>query len=186
MTGLIIVIGTILLPIIYIVVTYNTLVRLNQMIKEAWSNIDTELTRRYDLIPNLVETVKGYAQHEREVLERIVQTRNAAMLNNKLDPDATAKSQNELVQGLKSLFAVVEGYPELKANQNFLQLQDELINTEDRIQAARRFFNGNVRDMNNKVLTFPSNIIASFGGFQTHTFFEIENLDIRKPVSVKF
>lgn len=186
MLGLVIVIGIILLPIIYIVVTYNTLVRLNQMIKEAWSNIDTELTRRYNLIPNLVETVKGYAQHEKEVLERIVQTRNAAMLNHKIDPDEEAKSQNELVQGLKSLFAVVEGYPELKANQNFLQLQDELINTEDRIQAARRFYNGNVRDMNNKVLTFPSSIIASLGGFQTHTFFEVENLDIRKPVSVKF
>lgn len=186
MLGLVIVIGIILLPIIYIVVTYNTLVRLNQMIKEAWSNIDTELTRRYNLIPNLVETVKGYAQHEKEVLERIVQTRNAAMLNHKIEPDEEAKSQNELVQGLKSLFAVVEGYPELKANQNFLQLQDELINTEDRIQAARRFYNGNVRDMNNKVLTFPSSIIASLGGFQTHAFFEVENLDIRKPVSVKF
>jgi len=175
----------ILLPVVYIIVTYNSLVRLSQMIKESWSNVDTELRRRYDLIPNLVETVKGYAQHEREVLERIAQIRSDAMTNHE-DPETQAQRGNALVKELKTLFAVVEGYPELKANENYLKLQEELVNTEDRIQAARRFYNGNIRDLNNKVLTFPSSLIASMSGYSTQNYFEIESLEIRKPVSVNF
>jgi LemA protein len=175
----------ILLPVVYIIVTYNSLVRLSQMIKESWSNVDTELRRRYDLIPNLVETVKGYTQHEREVLERIAQIRSDAMTNHE-DPETQAQRGNALVKELKTLFAVVEGYPELKANENYLKLQEELVNTEDRIQAARRFYNGNIRDLNNKVLTFPSSLIASMSGYSTQNYFEIESLEIRKPVSVNF
>ena len=173
----------ILLPIIFIVVTYNSMVRLNQMITESWSNVDTELRRRYDLIPNLVETVKGYAAHEKTVFDDIAKARAAAVANTG-NPSSQAQDENKLVQGLKSLFAVAEGYPQLKANQNFLKLQDELTNTEDRIQAARRFYNGNVRDFNNKVLTFPSSLIASMGGFTQKDYFEIDSLDARQPVKV--
>ena len=173
----------IFLPILFIVVTYNTLVRLSQMITESWSNVDTELRRRYDLIPNLVETVKGYAKHEREVFDRIAQARAAAVANTG-KPSSQAEDENNLIRELKTLFAVVENYPELKANQNFLKLQEELVNTEDRIQAARRFYNGNVRDYNTKVQTFPSNLIASIFGFQTKDYFEIESLEARKPVTV--
>lgn len=173
----------ILLPIIYCVVTYNSIVKLNQLINESWSDIDTELKRRYDLIPSLVETVKGYAAHEKTVFEDIAKARSAAIANTG-NPASQAQNENQLVQSLKSLFAVAEGYPDLKANQNFLKLQQELINTEDRIQAARRFYNANVRDLNNKVLTFPSSLIASMGGFKTKDFFEIDSLDARKPVVV--
>lgn len=173
----------ILLLIFYIVLMYNTLVRLTQMITESWSNVDTELRRRYDLIPNLIETVKGYAKHEREVFEKVTQARAAAVANSG-NPASQAQDENKLIGGLKSLFAVVEGYPELKANQNFLKLQEELVNTEDRIQAARRFYNGNVRDYNTRVQTFPSNLIASMSNFQTKDYFEIDSLEVRKPVTV--
>jgi LemA protein len=183
MAGLIIIGVIILLPIIYVIVTYNSLVRLSQMITESWSNVDTELRRRYDLIPNLVETVKGYAKHEREVFEQIAQARAAAVANTG-NPASQAQDENKLIGGLKSLFAVVENYPELKANQNFLKLQQELVNTEDRIQAARRFYNGNVRDYNTRVQTFPSNLIASISNYQTKDYFEIESLEVRKPVIV--
>ena len=183
MEGLIIVGVIIFLPIIFVIVIYNSLVRLSQMITESWSNVDTELRRRYDLIPNLVETVKGYAKHEREVFDRITQARAAAVANTG-NPASQAQDENKLIGVLKTLFAVVEGYPELKANQNFLKLQEELVNTEDRIQAARRFYNGNVRDYNNKVQTIPSNIIASIFDFKTKDYFEIESLDVRKPVTV--
>ncbi len=176
--------GMVLLAfIIYCFGRYNSLVKLNQMIPESWSNIDTELRRRYDLIPNLVETVKGYAQHEKNIFERIAQARAAAMANTG-NPESQAQAENQLVNELKSLFAVVENYPELKANQNFLKLQQELINTENRIQASRRFYNSNVRDFNNQVLMFPSSMIASFGGFKTKEYFEIDSLEARKPVNV--
>ena len=183
MEGLIIIGVIIFLPIIFAIVTYNSLVRLSQMITESWSNVDTELRRRYDLIPNLVETVKGYAKHEREVFEQIAQARAAAVANTGR-PSSQAQDENKLISVLKSLFAVVENYPELKANQNFLKLQQELVNTEDRTQAARRFYNGNVRDYNNRVQTFPSNLVASKSGFQTIDYFEIESLEVRKPVTV--
>lgn len=179
-------IGLVLLPIvIWCVAAYNRLVNLRNMISESWSNVDAELRRRYDLIPNLVNTVKAYAAHERTVLEAVTEARGRAM-------DAVggtqehAQEENQLVQALRSLLAVAEAYPNLKADQNFLQLQHELVNTEDRIQAARRFFNGNVRDYNNLVQTFPSSIVAGMFGFRRRQFFEIEEAVARAVVSVGF
>jgi LemA protein len=183
--GAIFLLGILLVVLIWVIATYNSLVRLRQMIRESWSNVDTELRRRYDLIPNLVETVRGYAKHEREVLERVVQARAAAMASTG-SPASQAADENRLIQNLRSLLGVVEAYPDLKASQNFLQLQRELTNTEDRIQAARRFFNGNVRDYNTKVLSFPSNLIAGAAGMKQEEFFEIEDLGVRQPVPVSF
>ena len=151
-----------LLPIVYIVLTYNTLVALRNHIKDAWGNIDTELKRRYDLIPNLVATVKGYAAHEKEIFERVTELRSQCMANQG-KPNNQATDEN----------LVVENYPQLKADKNFLQLQRELVETEDRIQAARRFFNGNVRDYRNKCETFPSSIIAGTFGFESHDYFNV-------------
>ena len=161
-----------LLPIVYIVLTYNTLVALRNHIKDAWANIDTELKRRYDLIPNLVATVKGYAAHEKEVFERVTELR-AKCMQSRGAVNQQAADENLLVAALQKLLAVVENYPQLKADKNFLELQHELINTEDRIQAARRFFNGNVRDYRNKCQSFPSNIIAGVFGFESHDFFNV-------------
>ena len=172
-----------LLVLIWIVAMYNALVRLRQHCKESWSGIDTELRRRYDLIPNLVETVKGYAAHERQTLERVIEARNRALASTG-SPQSQAKDENALVGMLRQLFALSEGYPELKASRNFLQLQQELANTEDRIQAARRFYNANVRDLNTHVEVFPSNLVASALGFTKQEFFEIEDAGIRAPVAV--
>jgi LemA protein len=163
----------ILLPIVYVILTYNTLVALRNYISDAWGNIDTELKRRYDLIPNLVATVKGYAAHEREVFERVTQLRAQCMANNGT-VNEQAVTENELVGALQKLLAVVENYPKLKADQNYLELQRELVNTENRIQAARRFFNGNVRDYRNKCDTFPSSIIAGMFGFEKKDFFNVD------------
>ncbi|MBM4155675.1 MAG: LemA family protein [Lentisphaerae bacterium] len=173
----------VLVPILWLIGTYNGLVRLRNHCREAWSGIDTELKRRYDLIPNLVETVKGYARHEREVLETVVRARQQAAASNG-SPAAQARDENELVHSLNRLFAVAEAYPDLKANTNFLQLQTELVNTEDRIQAARRFYNANVRDLNTRTETFPSNLVASMFGFQRMEFFEVEEAAVRAPVKV--
>src|SRR5207244_9659903 len=142
------------------------------LIRNAWANIDTELRRRYDLIPNLVETVKGYAAHEREVFEEVARTRSAAA-GASGTPAQQAAAEGPFVAALGKLFAVAENYPELKANQNFLALQQELSNTEDRIQASRRFYNANVRDFNSRVQSFPSNVIAGMFGFKEEEFFEI-------------
>ncbi len=161
-----------LLPLIYIVVTYNTLVALRNYIRDAWSNVDTELKRRYDLIPNLVATVKGYAAHEREVLEQVTQLRVQCMASQGR-PEEQAVDENLLVAALQRLLAVVENYPQLKADQHFLQLQRELVNTEDRIQAARRFYNGNVRDYLNKCQTFPSSLVAGVFGFEPQDYFQV-------------
>jgi LemA protein len=166
-----------LLPVIFVVVQYNWLVSLRNYISESWSNVDTELKRRYDLIPNLVATVKGYAAHEREVLERITELRARCVANNG-SPAEQARDETQLVEALKQMFVVVENYPQLKADQHFLKLQQELITTENRIQAARRFYNGNVRDYRNKCETFPSNLVARMFGFQAHEFFSV-------PPSVK-
>jgi LemA protein len=160
-----------LLPIIYLILTYNTLVALRNHIRDAWGNIDTELKRRYDLIPNLVATVKGYAAHEKEIFERITQLRAQCMAS-----ERTVKKQadeSQLVDALQKLLAVVENYPQLKSDRNFLKLQQELVNTEDRIQAARRFYNGNVRDYKNKCQMFPSSIIAGAFGFQPEDYFNV-------------
>jgi len=172
-----------LLPIVYVLGTYNRLVKLRFMIRESWSNVDTELKRRYDLIPNLVETVKGYAAHERGVLEAVVRARTAAIASTG-SPASQARDENELVRQMRSLWAVVERYPDLKANENFLALQHELTNTEDRIQAARRFYNGNVRVLNVLVQSVPSNLVAGMFGFTEAEYFEIEDSSVRAPVHV--
>ncbi len=173
MEPLLIVVGAVvLLPAIYIVVTYNTLVALRNHIRDAWANVDTELKRRYDLIPNLVATVKGYAAHEKEVFERVTQLRAQCMASQGR-PEQQAVDENQLVAALQQMLAVVENYPQLKADQHFLKLQQELTNTEDRIQAARRFFNGNVRDYRNKCQMFPSSVIAGMFGFESQDYFNV-------------
>ncbi|MCX8036402.1 MAG: LemA family protein [Candidatus Sumerlaeia bacterium] len=172
-----------LIPVLYVIGIYNRLVKLRFTVRESWSNVDTELKRRYDLIPNLVETVKGYAKHEREVLEAVVRARAQAVASTG-SPASQARDENELVRQMRSLWAVVERYPDLKANQNFLRLQQELVNTEDRIQAARRFYNSNVRAMNVLVQSFPSNLIAGLFGFKGEEYFEIEDSGVRGPVAV--
>jgi LemA protein len=162
----------VLVPGLWLIVQYNSLVGLRNYIAEAWSNVDTELKRRYDLIPNLVATVKGYAAHEREVLERVVALRNRCFANHGPVADQ-ARDEGQLVDALKQMFVLVENYPPLKADQNFVKLQTELINTENRIQAARRFYNGNVRDYRNKCESFPSNLVAGIFHFPPHEFFSV-------------
>jgi len=166
------------IPLLWLIGTYNGLVRLRNHCKESWSDIDTELKRRHNLIPNLVETVKGYANHEKEVFTRVIEARNQADA-----PHDSVKQQSAdettLVHNVDRLFALAEDYPDLKADRNFLQLQEELVNTEDRIQAARRFFNANVRDMNNRVEMFPSSIIAGMGNFPLWDYFEVADLNVR-------
>jgi len=176
--------AVVLLPLLYVVVTYNTLVALRNHIRDAWGNIDTELKRRYDLIPNLVATVKGYAAHEKEVLDRVTQLR-AQCIASTGRPSEQAVDENQLVAALQKLMVVVENYPQLKADQHFLQLQRELVNTEDRIQAARRFFNGNVRDYRNKCQTFPSSFIANAFGFAPEDYFNVDPA-IREVPNAKF
>ena len=168
---------------IWLALTYNRLVTLRNRAQEAWSDINVQLKRRYNLIPNLVETVKGYAAHERGVFEKVTEARTRAMGAQTVREKADA--ENFLSQTLKSLFAVAENYPDLKASQNFLELQRELRDTEDKIQAARRFYNTNVRDLNIKIESFPANIVAGLFGFSKMDFFEIEG-EAREPVSVKF
>lgn len=154
----------------WIVLVFNGLVRTKNRTDEAWSDIDVQLKRRYDLIPNLINTVKGYAAHEKEVFEKVTEARSRAMgAGNEHDK---GEAENMLTGALKSLFAVAEAYPELKANQNFLELQRELSDTENKIQASRRFYNGNVRDLNTKIEVFPTNLIASALGFKKREFFE--------------
>ena len=162
---ILVVAAIILVPLLWFVATYNSLVRLRNHCRESWSGIDTELKRRYDLIPNLVETVKGYARYERETLERVIEARNLAA-GSTGSPASQAKDENVFVGALRSLFALAEGYPDLKASQSFLKLQGELANTEDRIQAARRFYNANVRDYNNRIEVVPSNLVAALFHFR--------------------
>jgi LemA protein len=179
-----VVLGIIVVILLWIAAMYNRLVRLRQHCREAWSTIDTELKRRYDLIPNLVETVKGYAAHERETLEAVIDARSRALASTG-SPQSQATDENALISTLRRLLVVVEQYPGLKASRHFLHLQEELANTEDRIQAARRFYNGNVRDLNTRIEVFPSNIIAGAFGFEPEEFFEIEGAGVRLPPSVR-
>jgi LemA protein len=172
-TALWIVLGVLVLIAIAGVVSYNRFVSQRQQIKDAWANIDTELRRRYDLIPNLVETVRGYASHERAVFENVTQAR-AAAVGATGTPGQQAAAEGPLVAALRQLFAVAEAYPDLKANQNFLALQQELANTEDRLQTSRRFYNANVRNYNERVKQFPSTITARAFNFEEEEFFEIE------------
>ena len=153
--------------------SYNRFVRQRQLIDNSWSNIDTELKRRYDLIPNLVATVKGYAAHEQSTLEAVIKARATAVASQG-DVATQAADENVLVDALKQVLALRESYPDLKASTQFLDLQQQLVTTEDRIQAARRFYNSNVRDYNTRVETFPSRLIATLGHFQTRDYFEVE------------
>jgi LemA protein len=168
-----IVLAVIALVVIGLIVSYNRFVSQKNLIRDSWANIDTELRRRYDLIPNLVETVKGYAAHEREVFEEVARTRSAAA-GATGNPAAQAAAEGPFVAALGKLFAVAEAYPDLKANQNFLALQAELSNTEDRLQTSRRFYNANVRDYNRRVQSFPSGLIARSFGFKEAEFFEVD------------
>lgn len=177
--GILVVVG------IFIWMTYNGLVTLKIRVDEAWSDITVQLKRRADLIPNLVNTVKGYAKHESGVFEEVTKARAAVM--DAKGVKETAEADNMLEGALKSLFAVAEAYPDLKASQNFSQLQDELVDTEDKIQAARRFYNGGVRDLNTKIKLFPNNIFAGMLGFTEREFFEVEDrASVEKPVDVQF
>lgn len=167
------------------IVIYNSLVQSRNRVDEAWSDIEVQLKRRYDLIPNLVNTVKGYAKHEEGVFTKVTDARAAAMAAP--TPGQKLAAENQLSQTIRSLFAVAENYPELKANQNFLSLQSDLTDTEDKIQAARRFYNGNVRDYNTKLQTFPQNLFASMLGFTARTFFDIDEKGPEgQPVNVQF
>lgn len=185
MSPTIIIIAVIAILAIALVVMYNGLITARIRVDEAWSDINVQLKRRYDLIPNLVNTVKGYATHEAKVFENVTKARTAAM--NATGIAQKAEAENMLADTLKSLFAVSEAYPDLKANQNFQQLQTEITDTEDKIQAARRFYNGNVRDYNTKLQVFPTNLFGNMLGFTHRDFFEVENqAEIEKPAEVKF
>jgi len=171
----------------WVVAGYNRLVSLKNRAKEAWADIDVQLKRRYDLIPNLVETVKGYAAHEKEVFEKVTEARARAMgAREGGDVRKLAEAENYLAETLKTLFAVAENYPDLKASQNFLELQKELMDTEDKIMYARRFYNANVRDLNIAIESFPTNIIASVFGFKKMDLFEIGAPEEREAPKVKF
>ena len=185
MTALWIVLGIIVVVALFLWLTYNALVKLKVRVDEAWSDITVQLKRRLDLIPNLVNSVKGYAEHESGVFDRVTQARANAL--NAQGVKETAEAENQFEGALKSLFAVAEAYPDLKANQNFIQLQQELVDTEDKIQAARRFYNGGVRDLNTKVQIFPNNIFAGMLGFTKREFFEVEDrTTVEQPVNVQF
>jgi len=168
-----VIVGIVGLLIVGAIVSYNRFISQRQFIRDSWANIDTELRRRYDLIPNLIETVKGYASHERELFEEVARTR-AAAAGATGSPAQQAAAEAPLIAALGRLFAVAEAYPQLRANENFLSLQTELANTEDRLQTARRFYNANVRDYNRRVQSFPSNLIASTFKFAEEEYFEVE------------
>ncbi len=187
MTWLWIVLGVVVLLVIVFFAMYNGLVRLKVRVDEAWSDITVQLKRRADLIPNLVESVKGYAAHEKQVFEDVTAARSAVVNATSQGPKAAAQAENQFEGALKSLFAVAEAYPDLKASQNFQQLQAELTDTEDKIMASRRFYNGGVRDLNTKIQTVPTNIVAGMAGIKQREFFEVEDqAAVEKPVEVKF
>ena len=179
-----VVLAVIAVTVVWLIAVYNGLIKLKTRTEEAWSDIDVQLKRRYDLIPNLIDTVKGYATHERELLENVTKARTNAM--NAGTAAEQGQAENMLTDTLKSLFAVAENYPDLKANQNFAKLQDELSDTENKIQAARRFYNGNVRDFNIKLQVFPTNIIAKQLGFEKRDFFEIDDEKEKEVPKVNF
>ena len=184
-TPLIIILVIIAVIVLWLIATFNRLIVLRNRKSEALSDIDVQAKRRYDLIPNLIETVKGYAKHEQGTFDKVVQARSAAMnaQGNQLEK---ASAENMLTSTLKSLFALSENYPDLKANTNFLELQRELSDTENKMMAARRFFNNTVIDLNNKLQTFPTNLIAGMMGFKEEKFFELANEAEREPVKVQF
>lgn len=180
-----IILGVLALVGIFLWVTYNGLVTLKVRVDEAWSDITVQLKRRADLIPNLVNTVKGYASHESGVFQAVTEARSAVM--DAKGVKETEQAENMLEGALKSLFAVAEAYPDLKASENFVELQRELVDTEDKIQAARRFYNSGVRDLNTKIQVFPNNVFAGMLGFTQQEFFEVEDMaTVENPVEVKF
>ncbi len=183
MIGVWIAVGVVGVVLLYGVLTYNRLVRLRVRTENAWSGIDVQLRRRYDLIPNLVETVRGYAAHERELFEEITRARTQAQVASGVQDQAQA--ENEITRSLRQLFAVVENYPQLKANENFLALQEELTGTESKIAFARQFYNDQVARLNTLIQSFPSNIVARLGSFVSREFFEIED-PVRGPVPVQY
>jgi LemA protein len=183
--ALIVVVGLVVIIGIYLWSTYNSLVTLNVRVEEAWSDITVQLKRRADLIPNLIDTVKGYAAHEKGVFESVTKAR-AETLSAQGPADASV-AENHMQAALKSIFAVAEAYPQLQASQNFLQLQGELVDTEDKVQAARRFYNGGVRELNTKIKVFPNNVFARRFGFAEHEFFEVADAaSIAEPPRVQF
>jgi len=186
MTFLYILIGLVVLVLLWAVWMYNRFVTLVNRAKEAWADIDVQLKRRYDLIPNLINTVKGYAKHEKETFQKVTEMRAAAMAAGGVREQGQA--ENMLTGALRSLFAVAENYPDLKANENFLELQRELTDTENKIQASRRFYNTNVRDLNIGLESFPQNLIGNMFNFQKREFFELNESDgaAREPVKASF
>ncbi len=189
MNPILIILIVLAIVVVYVIFLYNRFVTLRNRADEAWSDIDVQLKRRYDLIPNLVETVKGYATHEREAFENVTKARAQALSAEQSgNPAEMARAENMLSGTLKSLFAVAEAYPDLKANENFAKLQQELSDTENKIQAARRFYNSNVRDFNIAAESFPSNVIANMFKFTKREFFELEEGEeaARQPVKVDF
>lgn len=187
MIALIAVVAVVVLIGLFLWATYNVLVKLKMRVDEAWSDITVQLKRRADLIPNLVESVKGYASHEKGVFEEVTAARSAMMSATSQGPEATAKAENQFEGALKNLFAVAEAYPQLRASENFQQLQNELVDTEDKIQASRRFYNGGVRDLNTKIKVFPNNLVAGMLGFKEYEFFEVDDMaSVENPVEVKF
>ena len=185
MTALIVILVILAVVVIWVVGMYNGLVRAKNEVSNSWSQIDVQLNRRHDLIPNLVETVKGYMTHERETLEAVVKARQQAVQITGSIEDK-ARAENALSQTLRSLFAVSENYPQLKANENFLALQEELTSTENKISFARQYYNDSALNLNNKIEMFPTNFFASMFNFKKAPFFEVETADVRKPVAVKF
>ena len=183
-----IIVGAVVLIALILIFVYNSLVRLRNRVEEAWSDIDVQLKRRHDLIPNLIETVKGYAKHEKETFENVTQARTQAMQARESggDTQQQAQAENMLTDTLKSLFAVSENYPDLKASQNFQELQQELTDTENKIQAARRFYNNNVMRYRTKIQSFPTNAIAKMFNFPQKEYFEIEEESEKENVSVDF
>jgi LemA protein len=182
-----IILGVIVLVVLYLIVLYNRLVALRQTVNQSWSDISVQLKQRHDLVPNLVETVKGYATHERGTLEAVVAARNAAVAAN--GPAAQAQAENMLTGALRQLFALAEAYPDLKANQNFLQLQSELADLENKIASSRRFFNNAVQEYNTGIEQFPAVLIARNMGFQSREFFELDEAEraaVQAPPQVKF
>ncbi|MFW6285881.1 MAG: LemA family protein [Nanoarchaeota archaeon] len=180
-TTILIIIGVIILiPILILIFVYNSFVRLRNQVKNSWSQIDVQLKRRIDLIPNLIETVKGYAKHEKETFEQVTQARTA-MMNAGSDPKKAAQADNMLTDALKSVFAVAEAYPDLKANQNFLQLQEELVGTENKVSAARQYYNDMVMAYNTKRESFPFNIIAGMFNFKEMDLFEVTQQEREVP-----
>lgn len=188
MLTLFIILGVIAIILLFVWFSYNSLVKLKMRVDEAWSDITIQLKRRYDLIPNLVNTVQGYATHEKDVFTNVTEARaNALSAQQGGNVKDVAEAENQFEGALKSIFAVAEAYPQLRASENFQKLQDELTDTEDKIMAARRFYNGGVRDLNIKIQTFPTNLFARMLGFVKREFFEVENMqELQKPVAVKF